>query len=239
MSDAHLHRVSMAELEAEDGTALPAKEVMSLLNLNLDLDLALALTAPVDLAIAANANVAAPINAAVSANVLSLDSSSAAAATQDPVISQEISGEAVAEAPQIALVDQSGATNPAASTSNAPAALGEPSLGGITDGLGGNGLGSTTDTAGTALDTASTLLEDGLLNIDVNATIDADVAAPIAGAVAANANVAAPVNAAVSANIASVGSTSIAIADQNPTIHQNLDDVTARAVADQTARVTQ
>src|SRR4029078_6795693 len=63
--------LSPEELAAETGAALPDKEVLSLLDLNADLDLALDAAAPIDLAVAANANVAAPIDAAVSANVLS------------------------------------------------------------------------------------------------------------------------------------------------------------------------
>jgi len=66
-----LEPLSRLELEAEAATALPAKEVMSLLDLNVDIDLALDLVAPIDLAVAGNLNVAAPINAAVAANVLS------------------------------------------------------------------------------------------------------------------------------------------------------------------------
>ena len=49
-----------ADLAAESGTALPGKEVMSLLDLNANVDLGLDLAAPVDLAVAANLNVAAP-----------------------------------------------------------------------------------------------------------------------------------------------------------------------------------
>ena len=56
------------ELAAEGVTALPDKEVVSILDLNADLDIALDVAAPVDLAVAANANVAAPINAAASAS---------------------------------------------------------------------------------------------------------------------------------------------------------------------------
>ena len=52
--------VSMEEVEAEDATALPNKEVMSLLDVNANVDLGLDLAAPVDLAVAANLNVAAP-----------------------------------------------------------------------------------------------------------------------------------------------------------------------------------
>ena len=73
-------RISPEELDAEVGAALPAKEVISLLDLNVDLDAALDIAAPVDLAVAANANVAAPIDAAVAANVLSLGSDATALA---------------------------------------------------------------------------------------------------------------------------------------------------------------
>src|SRR3712207_2267501 len=66
-----IERVSMEEIEAEDATALPNKEVMSLLDVNANVDLGLDLAAPVDLAVAANLNVAAPIEAAAAANVLS------------------------------------------------------------------------------------------------------------------------------------------------------------------------
>ena len=209
-------RLSSEDLEAEAGTALPNKEVISLLDLNIDLDAALDLAAPIDLAVAANANVAAPINAAVSANVLSIGSEAAAMATQSGTIDQGISGEAIANAPQDSTIDQSND---------------------VIDG------GTTTPTdAGTV--TAPTpspeaLLDGDLLNIDANVGIDADIAAPVAGAVAANANVAAPIDAAVSANVASAASSSAALADQDVAINQHLDDVTAEANADQTSDITQ
>jgi hypothetical protein len=66
------------ELAAEEVTALPDKEVVSILDLNVDADIALDLAAPVDLAVAANANVAAPIDAAVGANILSAGSTAQA-----------------------------------------------------------------------------------------------------------------------------------------------------------------
>ena len=71
--------LSAEELGAEGVTALPDKEVVSILDLNADIDLAIDAAAPIDLAVAANANVAAPIDAAVSANVLSTDSTAAGA----------------------------------------------------------------------------------------------------------------------------------------------------------------
>src|ERR1700712_2871947 len=106
MSDA-VERLSMAELEAESGTMLPNKEVMSLLDLNVDVDLALDLAAPIDLAVAANANIAAPIEAAVSANVLSAGSDSSAVTSQGVMLDQTLTGSAVADAPQDASIDQS------------------------------------------------------------------------------------------------------------------------------------
>jgi hypothetical protein len=65
------------ELGAQGATALP-DEVVSILDLNADLDLAIDAAAPIDLAAAANANVAAPIDAAVGANVLSSGSTAPA-----------------------------------------------------------------------------------------------------------------------------------------------------------------
>ena len=102
-------RLSPDEVEAQSGAALPDKEAMSLLDVNADLDLALDLAAPVDVAVAANANVAAPIDASVAANVLSFDSVASASADQDSVIIQNLEGTAVANAIQDADIDQSGA----------------------------------------------------------------------------------------------------------------------------------
>ena len=102
-------RISPDEIEAQTGAALPDKEAMSPLDVNADLDLALDLAAPVDAAVAANANVAAPIDASVAANVLSFDSVASASADQDSVILQNLDGTAVANAIQDADIDQSGA----------------------------------------------------------------------------------------------------------------------------------
>jgi hypothetical protein len=76
--------------------------------------------------------------------------------------------------------------------------------------------------------------------LDVNADLDLalDLAAPVDAAVAANANVAAPIDAAVSANVLSPGSTSIASADQDSIIIQDLDGV-AEATATQDATIDQ
>src|ERR1700712_773662 len=110
MTDAP-ERLSLSDLEAESGTMLPDKEVMSLLDLNVNVDLALDLAAPVDLAVAANANIAAPIEAAVSSNVLSAGSEAGAGAHQVVQLDQGLSGSAIADAPQHAGVDQTGAAH--------------------------------------------------------------------------------------------------------------------------------
>lgn len=196
------------ELAAEGATALPDKEVISLLDLNADLDLALDLAAPVDLAVAANANVAAPIDAAVAANVLSLDSSATSLADQDVAIGQSITGDAAADSQQDSTIDQSDDT--------------------VDDGA---------VTAPTVEDPADAL-QGGLLNVDVDLAADADLTAPVAGAVAANANVAAPIDAAVAANVGSIGSEAVAVADQDAAISQTIDG-TAEATTDQTSDITQ
>jgi hypothetical protein len=215
-------RLSREELAAEAGTALPPKEVLSLLDLNVDADIALDLAAPIDLAVAANANVAAPIDAAVSGNILSALSNAASMADQDAAITQTISGEANAEAPQTSVLDQSDdVVEPAGATEPVPTedvgAVEAPEL--------------PTDPADA--------LSGGLLDLNVDLALDADVAAPIAGAVAANANVAAPIDAAVAANIGSIGSEAVALADQDVVIDQQLNDVVANATAEQDSTITQ
>jgi hypothetical protein len=225
MSEERPKRLTRAEVMAEAAVPLPSKEVISLLDIRIDADLALALAAPIDLAVAANANVAAPIDAAVSANVLSFFSSAAAVASQDVVIDQYISGEAIANAEQTAAIDQTAA-----------------------DGGGGEAGGNDDltdpilpppDVGDDLLDPITGALSGGLLKLDVDLAVDVDVAAPIAGAVAANANVAVPIDAAVAANIGSVGSEAIAIADQTAVITQELDDVVAEATVEQESEINQ
>jgi hypothetical protein len=222
MSDSDLPPVSKEELAAETGAALPDKEVMSLLDLNADLNLALDVAAPIDLAVAANANVAAPIAGAVGANVLSVGSTDAALAHQAVTIDQGLTGSAIADAPQHSDIQQ---TTPDTSTAPAPSTTPD--------------AGTTTGTTGTTADTTpSSVLSGNLLNIDVNAAADAKLTAPLDGAVAANANVAAPIDASVSANIGSVDSQAVSVADQSGTITQHLDG-TAQATADQTSSIKQ
>jgi hypothetical protein len=212
--------LSPEELAAEAGTPLPPKEVMSLLDLNANIDLGLDLTAPVDLAVAANLNVAAPIDAAASANVLSFGSDATAAAPQQTLITQHLSGDAVANAPQTSDITQgagdTGTTDatadPTTDPTTAPTDGSSTSLGDITSG-------------GNLLD----------VNVDVNA--DANVAAPIAGAVAANGNVAAPIDASVAANIGSVDSHATAFAPQTAIVTQDIDGATASATSTQDSTI--
>jgi hypothetical protein len=208
-----LRPLSPEELAAETGAALPDKEVISLLDLNADVDLALDAAAPIDLAVAANANVAAPIDAAVGANVLSVGSTAQALADQGVLIDQGITGEAVANAPQDSAIDQSDDTVGTAEPSPAPVP------------------GGTTETVGDPL-------SGDLLDVNVDLAADLDLAAPIAGAVAANANVAAPIDAAVAANVGSIGSEATAVAQQDAIITQNID-ASAEATADQQSTITQ
>jgi len=211
-----LRPLSPEELAAETGAALPDKEVISLLDLNADLDLAIDAAAPIDLAVAANANVAAPIDAAVGANVLSVDSTAQALSDQGVLIDQGITGEAVANAPQDSTIDQSGDVTDAPEPAPAPV-----------DGT----TGGTTETVGDPL-------SGDLLDVNVDLAADVDLAAPIAGAVAANANVAAPIDAAVAANVGSIGSEATAVAQQDAIITQDID-ANAEATADQQSSIQQ
>lgn len=224
MSDLEKKPLSAEELAAEGATALPDKEVVSLLDLNADLDLAIDAAAPIDLAIAANANVAAPIDAAVGANILSYDSTAQSLADQNVLINQDVTADATANATQDSNLDQSN----------------DVIDDGTADGTSGDGgaIDGTTTVGETAPTTVEGALSGDLLDVDVNLAADADIAAPIDGAVAANANVAAPIDAAVSANVGSIGSEATAIAQQDAVINQTIEGA-AEANADQTSDIQQ
>ena len=106
MNDAQTAGLSADDLAAESATALPDKEVVSILDLNADLDLAIDAAAPIDLAVAANANVAAPIDAAVGANILSEGSTAQALSDQGAIINQGIEADANAESTQDSTIGQ-------------------------------------------------------------------------------------------------------------------------------------
>jgi hypothetical protein len=223
------------ELAAESATPLPDKEVASILDLNADLDLGLDLAAPIDLAVGANANVAAAIDAAVGANVLSAGSTAQALADQGTMITQSIVGDASATSTQVSAIDQTGGlagTDPATGAGDATAG----DAAGAVDGTVGDVVGTVGDTV-SGIDTSGALSGD-VLNVDIDLTADANLTAPIAGAVAANANVAAPIDAAAAANIASVASSATAVANQDAIIEQSIEG-DATADADQDSEITQ
>ncbi len=283
--------LSAEDMAAESATALPDKEVVSILDLNADLDLAIDAAAPIDLAVAANANVAAPIDAAVGANVLSEGSSAQALADQGALINQDVTGDATAESVQDSGIEQGdaaatpadagdvrgtdGGLAPIVQTTGADGAdrrrlrrrrrrggwrsrrdrrrdghrgrrgrwrsgrdrrrgghggRRDGGAGGVTDGV-ADGVGGVTDGVGSIAD-------GNLLNVNVDLAADADIAAPINGAVAANANVAAPIDAAVAANIGSIDSDAVAVAQQDAIINQGITG-DASASADQASEISQ
>jgi hypothetical protein len=224
------------ELEAQDATALPDKEVVSILDLNADLDLAIDAAAPIDLAVAANANVAAPIDAAVGANILSFGSEATAVGDQGVMIDQNIEADATANADQDSNLDQGDDTVSDGTTTDGTATDGTTTDGTATDGTATDGTATDgTTTTDTSLDG---LTDGNLLNVNVDAAADADIAAPVNGAVAANANVAAPINAGVAANVGSVDSEAVAVSQQDAIIEQNIEGEAA-ANADQESDITQ
>ena len=97
--------------------------------------------------------------------------------------------------------------------------------------------GTTPDVGALPVD-PSAALDGDLLNVNVDLAADADIAAPINGAVAANANVAAPIDAAVAANIGSIDSQAYAVADQDALITQHIEGE-ANASADQQSNLEQ
>ena len=101
-------------------------------------------------------------------------------------------------------------------------------------------VGDVVDDVTDTLDQLDTgdLLKGDLLNVDVNVDLDADLAAPINGAVAANANVAAPIDAAVAANILSDDSEATALSQQDAIINQNISGQPI-GTSDQTSDIDQ
>jgi len=118
MADDKRKGLSEQELADQHAADLPDREAMSLLDagsllgdtslldLNVNVDAAVDAAAPINAAVAANANVAAPIDAAVSANILSVGSTSVAQAPQNSTITQTLDGVANATSTQDATIDQ-------------------------------------------------------------------------------------------------------------------------------------
>ena len=213
--DDALRPLSPEELAAETGAALPDKEVMSLLDLNADLNIALDAAAPIDLGVAANANVAAPIEASVGANVLSAGSTAVARRAPGRAIDQGITGDAVAHAPQVSAIDQTGAPTRARPrpTPRPPPWTRRPPR---------RPARSTAPcSTWTSTSTASSTWPR-----------------PIDGAVAAQANVAAPIDASAAANVGSIDSVAAASSDQDALITQHITG-DATATADQQSTIQQ
>lgn len=131
---------------------------------------------PFGLAVGANANIAAPIDAAVNANVLSPLSTSEAVANQGAEIHQGIVGNTTATSHQGSSIAQ-----------------GDP--------VPTSGAGAATGTDPAPATTTGSATSGDLLDVNVNLNGNSHLASPIDGAVAANANVAATIDAAASANI--------------------------------------
>jgi hypothetical protein len=100
--------LTQEELQAEQASNLPDREAMSLLDITADLTLDADVAAPLNAAVAANANVAAPINASVAANIETVGSTAIADADQDALINQYLEGDATALANQTSTVNQRG-----------------------------------------------------------------------------------------------------------------------------------
>ena len=234
---------------------------MSILDLNADINLAIDAAAPIDLAVAANANVAAPIDAAVGANVLSVDSTAQALSDQGVLINQGLDADATAHAVQDSALDQgtdTAAAGPAAAD-RGPGRLGRqpgrpgppapwtPALSGVRStappvqstappAAWTPALSAVRPTAPPVRSTArrapsaarwaaprpATCSTATCSTWTSTWTRNADIAAPINGAVAANANVAAPIDAAVGANVGSVGSDAVAVSQQDAIINQDI-----------------
>lgn len=192
MSDEGL---TVEEIEAEFVTALPDKEVVSILDLNVDVDVFIDAASPIDLAAAAQLNVAAPIDASAAANVLAFDSGAMAENYQTGTVNQILEANAYATSDQYSDIIQADEAD---------------------------GDGTTTPDENDVVTPENNLFEGPLLNVDVDVDLDADLAAPIAGAVAANANVAAPISASVAANVITFESDAIAYTDQEMSVNQEL-----------------
>ena len=195
MSSDEFAPLTTEELAAEGVTALPDKEVVSILDLAADIDLAIDGAAPIDLAIALNANVVLPIDAAVSANLLSNGSTSQAMADQGVMITQTVEADAIATGIQDSAIDQSdtvtdgtGATttegtgeqstpmaadDAAAATTEAAtteAASFEPVDGTVVVDSAGNIIGTLDTSTGTVVDSAGNII--GTLNETTGLIVD-------------------------------------------------------------------
>ena len=207
--------MTLEELAAEGVTPLPDKEVVSILDLAADIDLAIDGAAPIDLAIALNANVVAPIDAAVSANLLSNGSTSQALADQGVMVTQTVDADAIATGVQDSTIDQSDTVTDgaapvptegagsdqamAAATADAgdamdasAAASGDPVDGSVVVDSAGNIVGTLDESTGTVVDAdgniVGTLNETTGLVVDSAGAIVGTVTSLVDGATVADAS---------------------------------------------------
>jgi hypothetical protein len=175
----------------------------------------------------------------VGANVLSAGSSAQALADQGSMITQDIVGDSTASATQVSDLEQTGDAGAGAAVPASGGPAGGEHLPGAPAAAGDAAAGAAANVgdAISGIDAADALSGD-ILNVDVNLAADANLTAPIAGAVAANANVAAPIDAAAAANIASIDSDAIAVANQDAIIDQSIEGDTS-ATADQDSEINQ
>jgi hypothetical protein len=192
----------------------------------------------IDQGISGEANAVAPQHAEISQDANSDDRVDVPAA--EGAAAPLAAGEAQSAAAPLA----ADATAPVAdgTAPDVPGTVGDTvgDVGGAVPGTVGEVGDTVGDTAGGVTGGVNNLLAGGSLldaNIDIHA--NADVAAPINGAVAANANVAAPIDAAVAANIGSEGAVAQSLAQQEVNVSQHLDNVEANATAEQDASVDQ
>jgi hypothetical protein len=154
-------------------------------------------------------------------------STAQALSDQGALINQDVSADATANAVQDSSLEQGAAPD----ATDAP--VGDAAdAGTTTDPI---DAGTTTGDLGT---TVGDVAGGDLLDVDVNLDGDANIAAPINGAVAANANVAAPIDASVAANVGSVDSDAVSIAQQDAIINQTIDG-SATATSDQASDISQ
>jgi len=192
-----------------------------------------------DQTLSGEAHATAPQHAQISQNANSDGATAPADGTTAPGQPAPMPGETTGAAG----TDASGVANVTGGAVDGATGAVDGATGGAVDGATGavdGAAGAAGDAASSTTGGVDSLVNGGsLLDANVNVHANANLTAPIDGAVAANGNVAAPVDAAVGANIGSAGAVSEAVAPQELDIHQELDHVHADATATQDASVSQ
>lgn len=126
----------------------------SLLNVNVNVHLDTDLAAPIGGAAAVNGNVAAPISAAVGANIGAINSTATALSVQDAVVDQQLEGSANATQNQVSTISQGTDTTTTGVTGGTTTTAGiagptTSSLGSATGGAGAAGSAGSASSTGT------------------------------------------------------------------------------------------